>query len=531
MQKISRWVIFEKRSLLVFILLMLLMFFTILRIAALATADYTAVADTQNGFRLNIGKSRGTVYDCNRVPITNNKEKIIAAVSPTPRAVTAISAVLEGEKLENALEALKSNKPIICELPKWIECDGIICTKVYETENLIAKHIIGYTDPQGNGISGIEKAYDDILYSKDDISIFYESDGMGRILKGVSPTLTYANKSASHGVVTTIDINIQSIVEEFAKKIQKGAIVVAEAQSGKIRAIVSRPDFDVNNISNYLNDENSPLLNRAVNAYNVGSVFKPCVAVAGIENNLLNFNYICTGSCEIIDRNFKCHKLDGHGKLNLKNAIAFSCNTYFYNLAFNIGSTTIYKTAKNFGFGQALKLCRGIATAKGNLPDSKKLENFAYLANFSIGQGELLLSPISMLTLYCSIANNGKYKIPSLIEGTIENGNFTATPDLYYTRVMSESTAEILKTYLKSVITVGTGGAANPKTVSAAGKTATAQTGKYKNGAEICQGWFCGFFPAENPKYVVTVFSEDITEQKISCSEIFALIADGITAI
>ena len=96
---------------------------------------------------------------------------------------------------------------------------------------------------------------------------------------------------------------------------------------------------------------------------------------------------------------------------------------------------------------------------------------------------------------------------------------------------MKESTAQLLREYLSSVIEEGTGTSAKPQTVSAAGKTATAQTGKFLNGVEICEGWFCGFFPADKPKYTVIVFSENTAEQTESCGEVFAKIADGITEL
>lgn len=96
---------------------------------------------------------------------------------------------------------------------------------------------------------------------------------------------------------------------------------------------------------------------------------------------------------------------------------------------------------------------------------------------------------------------------------------------------MKKETAGQIRKYLLSVIEEGTGTSAKPKTVSAAGKTATAQTGKFQNGTEICEGWFCGFFPAESPKYTVVVFSENIAEQSETCGEVFAKIADGITEL
>lgn len=520
-----------KRSLECFTLCIVLFFISILRVAGIATGQYSEKTENMNGISLTVTHPRGTIYDCNGVRLTNDKETIIAAVSPTPRAITAIKQVLTGKELEDVLEKLKENKPVLCEVPERIECDGIVCTRIFETDNLPAKHLLGYCDTDAKGISGIEAAYNDVLYTDESISVFYETDGKGRILAGIEPIVTNKNFALTNGVITTLDVNIQTITEKYAEHIQKGAVVVAEAQTGKIRASVSRPDFQTDNISDYLTDETSPLLNRATNAYSVGSVFKPCVAAAGIENGNGGFTHNCTGKTEIIDRYFRCHKWDGHGLLDLQGALAFSCNTYFYDFASNIGKNEIYKTAKALSFGQSLTLCNGINTASGSLPDKNTLSNIAHLANFSIGQGELSLSPISVLPLYCSIASGGSYYIPSVVEGTSANGEFTPYNIGAPTKVMSESTAAILRDCLKSVLSEGTGEKARPKTVTAAGKTATAQTGKIVDGKEIDAGWFCGFFPAENPKYVVVVFSEDITKQDISCAEIFANIADDITAL
>lgn len=527
------WKIFSKRSAICFFIIMLLFFSCILRVAVTATADYSQAQSTQNRLKITISKQRGTIFDCNMVPITNSEKKIIAVVSPTPRAITAISQVLEGEELQSVLDRLKSGKPVTCQVPKTIKCDGIVCTTVYtnSSDYTPATHLIGYTDNGLKGVTGLEKAYDNLLYTDSEVYISYECNGKGEILSGVEPILKNDTSIEAGGVVTTLDVNIQSIAENAAKAIEKGAVVIAEADTGKIKACVSRPDFRISNIEDYLSAEDSPLLNRAINAYNVGSVFKPCVAIAGIESSKQGFCYTCTGSCEIIDRFFKCHKLGGHGYMNLRSALANSCNTYFYNFAFNVGKDEIYKTALTLRFGKELKLCDGISTAIGNMPDIETLDNIAQLANFSIGQGELLLSPVSILTLYCSIASNGTYYIPSVVEGTLKDGSFTQYNKGNPTRIMSSETAALLRNYLGAVLTDGTGESAQPKTTTAAGKTATAQTGKYENGAEICQGWFCGFFPSDNPEYVVTVFSENTKHQTLSCGEVFAQIADGVTAL
>lgn len=434
--------------------------------------------------------------------------------------------------MESVLSVLKYNKPVLCEVPEFINCDGIVCTEIYEhsaKENIT--HIIGYTDKDLNGMSGIEAAYNDILTIKDEVCFLYECNGKGELLEGLEPTVINSSAAVSNGVVSTLDINLQSLAEEMGDNIEKGAIIVADAKTAKIRACVSRPTFSLDQISEILKNEAAPLLNRATNAYNVGSVFKPCVALAGIEADMNGYCYSCTGKTEIIDRFFKCHVLNGHGFMNLRSAIANSCNTYFYNYAIKIGGQKIHNTAANLRFGRRLKLCDGIYTSSGSLPSETALRNNAYLANFSIGQGELLLTPISMLTLYCAIASDGSYYIPSVVEGTIKNGGFEKYEGSSPTRVMKKETAEILRDYLKSVLNGGTGESAKPKNVSAAGKTATAQTGKYVNGVEICQGWFCGFFPAEDPQYVIIVFSEDTTKQTLSCSEIFSALSDKIHSL
>ena len=524
------WSVFSKRSAVCFFLVITLFFGCIMRVAVIACSDYSEAQKKQSGLRLTAASLRGTVYDCNMVPITNNSTKIIAAVSPTPRAVTAISSVLAGDERESVLERLKSGKPVLCEVPEMIECDGISCITVYEhnSADTPALHLVGYTDGASHGVSGLEKAYDEYLYSDKKAEFIYTMDGGGDILVGIKPEIENDTSVTAAGVVSTIDVNIQTIAEEASQQIECGAVVIADAKNSKIRAMASVPNFDVTNLSDYLNKENSPLLNRALAAYSVGAVFKPCVAAAGIEAGKRDFHYTCTGSTKIIDRYFKCHNLSGHGDMDLKSGLANSCNTFFYNFAAEVGGERVYNTASALGFGKSIDICDGLSAAKGSLPSNSSLSNIANLANFSIGQGELLLSPVAMLNLYCAIASDGAYNIPSAVEGTLSGGAFTSYNIGERTRVMEKETALKLREYLSAVIEEGTGTGAKPKTVSAAGKTATAQTGKYKNGTEICAGWFCGFFPADNPQYTVIVFSENTQKQSATCGEIFADIADRI---
>lgn len=526
------WKVFAQRSAVCFFLILALLFSCALRVAVITSSNYGEVQMEMSSLKIKIANQRGTIFDCNMKPITNNQKKIIACISPTPNAITKISEILEGEELQSVLEALKDGKPVTCEVPRMIESEDIIFTEIYSTENKIpAIHTVGYADSEGNGVNGIEKAYDNILGIPSPIFIRYACDGKGKILPGVTPKTENTVSPDSNAVITTIDIDIQNIIEPYATALGKGAIIVADAKNSKIRGILSAPNFTTDAVSDLLNESSSPLFNRTIGAYNVGSVFKPCVAAAGIEKNYDYFCYECTGNFEIIDRAFNCHLKSGHSVLDLENAIANSCNTYFYNFSFLIGKESILKMADSLNFGRRIKLGNGIYTAEGTLPSNEKLNNLAHLANLSIGQGDFTASPISLLPLYSAIANKGKYYLPSIIEATIKNSVKTNYDIGSPSKAISEQTAEKLKTALWLVVNEGTGTLANPKTVTAAGKTATAQTGKYKNGKEIKSSWFCGFFPRENPEYVVIVFCEDTTVQTKSSAEIFAEIADKINSL
>lgn len=505
------------------------MLFSSLRVAVIISGDLKQAQVHQSSYKIDIARLRGTIYDCNMVPLTNVNEKTVAAVMPTPKGITAISSILDGEQLEDALSKLKNNQVAISYIKENIISEGIATTTVYEryADNSPACHIIGYADDTGHGVTGLELAYDEFLYSENTVSAIFSTDGKGNTLKGVEPYFENDLSIVHSGVVTTIDINIQNMVENAAGQLKSGCVIVAEVPSGKIRALVSVPGFDLNDISKSLNAENSPMLNRALCTFNVGSIFKPCVATTAIEGGYGKKNFVCEGAFEIGDRTFRCHELSGHGNMNLQSSLAQSCNCYFYNYAVSSGGIPIYNTASKLSIASKLKIADNLYAAAGNIPNLTSLSNKGTLANFSIGQGNLMASPIAMLNLYLAIATDGCYTVPSVVEKTVKDG-----VENYYdigkpTRVMKKETAAILREYLKSVITDGTGKEACPKSITAAGKTATAQTGRYyKDGGEITNSWFCGFFPAEEPKYVTIVMSDN--KLSVSTASIFAQIADEI---
>lgn len=521
---------FAIRSVFCFYIILMLLMSSILRVAVISSENYSQIQSNQTSYRINVSTLRGTIYDCNMVPLTNNSSKIMAAVTPNPRSIIAISQVLEDNALETVLDNLKNNKPVVCKISKNINCDGIATTTVYERYNNenIACHLIGYTNSDGHGISGLELAYDDILYSESQVSAVFSIGGNGEVLKGISPFFENDLSQILNGVVTTVDINIQGIAEKYAALMNSGCVIVSEVQTGKIRAMASVPTFDVSSISESLVGKNSPMINRALYTFNVGSIFKPCIAATAIEKNISNVIFNCEGRLEIGDRNFRCHNLSGHGQMNLCSSLAQSCNCYFYNIANLLGGEYVYDTAAKLSINSTIKLADNYYALSGILPNKNELSNSATLANLSIGQGNLMSSPIAMLNLYTAIAGNGSYYIPSVVEKTIKDGeeNYynTGSP----TCVMKPETAKILREYLKTVISEGTGKEAQPTFTTAAGKTATAQTGRYyEDKTEITNSWFCGFFPADEPQYVVVIMSDNKID--VSTASIFAKIADGIT--
>ncbi len=528
MSKIKYGRSFSSRAVFCFFIVMMLLLSCVLRVVVIATGNYSEIQTQQASYKINISRLRGTIYDCNMVPLTNVTPKKVAVVLPTPRSIMAITSVLEGDSLNSTLDKLKSNMPAICYIDDDITCEGIATTTVYERygEHLSACHILGYTDAAGHGITGLEQAYDEILYSDKNVSATIITDGKGNALKGVAPYFENDLTQVLDGVVTTLDINIQAITEKAVSELNSGCAIVAEVESGKIRAMASVPTFDVKDISKSLTADNSPMLNRALCTFNVGSVFKPCVAIAAIENGFSSCFFNCEGSLEIGDRRFRCHNLSGHGNMDLCTSLAQSCNCFFYNLAINMQGTQIYNTTAKLSLGSKIKIADSIYTDPGILPSKKTLNSIGALANLSIGQGDLMSSPVAMLNLYLAIAGDGSYYVPSIVEKTIKEG----VEDFYdkgsKTKVMKSETAIILREYLKTVITDGTGVEAAPTLTTAAGKTGTAQTGRYYKNAEITNSWFCGFFPADTPKYVVVVMSD--SKLNVSTASVFAQIADAI---
>lgn len=521
-QENSFWV----RSICCCVFVAALAFCCILRLIRVGSTVLPAAA-LQNTVSVEVESGRGLIYDCKGRSVYTKKQQACVFL-PCLQSLQTVQNYCGGSTLQQALQRLNNNLPFVLLQENKINQKGVYCTPVVNRAQAPygLEHLLGYVNGEGQGVYGLELAYNSLLQSAAKTTLCFAVDAAGNYLLGAEPTLK--NNRSSGAVYLTVDLDLQKAVFESCEGLKTGGVVVTEVQTGKIRAMLSRPGFDAQSLADYLKSPNSPFLNRCLSRYNVGSAFKPLIAAALLENGKGSFTYNCTGSCEIAGRRFYCHRHAGHGQVTLATALEQSCNTYFYNAAAQLSGQEYLNLSQALGFGSQRALANGITAAAGSLPTSATLTSKAALANFAIGQGELLLTPLALTNLYAAVANGGWYVTPSLVEGTRTVQGYRAENAGLKNVVFSSNTAGQLKGFLAGVLTNGTGKAALPAAGGACGKTATAQTGRVVNGAEVEHSWFCGFFPQESPKYAVTVFLENKSANTAVAAQIFKKIADSV---
>jgi len=365
----------------------------------------------------------------------------------------------------------------------------------------------GYSPNERIGISGIEQYYDDYLRGIDGGDLIEVNSG-GKIVG----FLGKLNSAKGKDIYLTIDSKIQQAAYQAIEG-KKGALIFMDSKNGEILALVSYPSFDPNSfvrgkdeVRNFLTDKNKPMQNRAIQStFPLGSTFKPIVAAAGLQEGKLkpSTTFICKGKLIVGKAEFECENV--HQEENLYDAMAHSCNVYFYNVGMTLGRQIMASYAEFFG----LNSFSGIDLPyekKGTIPVAgMKFGNRWYLGdtlNLSIGQGYTECSPIEIALAINAFSNQGYLTKPHLIK-SIENVDIAGPQG---TKIdISPQNIEIVKNALIGVVEndEGTSRMLKPLNLSIAGKTGTAQT----NGRP--HGWFVGFFPANAPKYTICVFLEN----------------------
>ncbi len=525
----------EKRTIIFFAVFVFLIFLLYLRIGILSNfSGLENTSSNQSRYTVTLDKERGMIYDRNLSPLVNRIKEETYAVLPDKQNMNAVLGSVEDSRREGVLSLLESGKPFVLKTDKNIQAPNV--TKFYKTQRYeyfqLASHIIGYTDGEDNGVTGIEKSYNNLLKENTvKTTASYVLNGLGHGMPGLDAVVT-EDKKENGGVVLTIDKDIQSKVQSIGSRmIKKGAIVVMDPYTGEIKATASFPSYTPRNIEKSISDtENSPMINRAFLPFNVGSTFKIVTAATALESGIdMKFCSECKGVTDVSGQSIKCHNRNGHGELDMLDAMKESCNPYFIEIGLKVGGEKLLTMAEKFGFGRGFSLADGIYTANGSLPQRSELINPAEVANLSFGQGKLTATPVQIAQMVSIIANGGYYVTPKLVLGTTKDGKITDKfAVIPKERVISNLTAAQIQSFLIHCVMVADGQNAKPQKTTAGGKTATAQTGRYVDGEEKEHGWFAGFFPAVNPEYVVVVLCEDAGFGNNTASPVFSKIADSI---
>ncbi len=519
----------RKRSVILLTSLLFAFSGIIARLYRLTEQNFATAADVQSTVTVTLATARGTLYDRKLQRLTNADTEYVAGVIPQPTALAALA--------DSGVAVNTDGKPTVLRADTSFPLvDGIRQFTVPKRygENTVAAHLIGYVGEGGtHGVSGAELALDDRLCeTAGHLKVTYRTDGAGRVLTGGEVTVDNTLARANAGAALTIDRELQHTVEVLAgEQLTRGAVVVLEVNSGHVLAAASFPNYRPSHLADYLDRDDSPLFNRTAAAYNCGSVFKTVTAMAALEHGVpLTQTFTCTGALQVGANRIKCHHVLGHGTVAFSVGYAQSCNPYFIQLAHLTGGGAVYRYASLMGFDSSLILAEGWQTSRATLPTETDLSQSTLLANVSIGQGDLLATPFHVAAMTACVAGGGVYRRPTLYLGTVDElGILTPATAEPASRVCSAQTAATLREMMCEVVTDGTGEDAAPAVYTAGGKTGTAQTGwKTEDGDTMVHSWFTGFYPAEDPQYVITVLAEDADTTGDSTAPVFKIVCDQL---
>lgn len=508
---------------LIFILMLIRLYF----IQILRGEEYQEQVNKQHILNIESSLPRGNIFDRNGIKITNQYNQKTAFIfkrniEEDIEKQNKIKKILKYDSKEMRKILSTSDQMIEIMLDKNVDIeelsiikDVIIIDKFerYNKKNLLS-HTLGHINKKDNiGLSGIEKSFDkeplkaDLNFGKTPIFI----DAKRNIVTGVNVD-SVKNNTVANSLQLTIDYPLQEKVEAILDKSKrKGAIVVAEVKSGDILSTASRPNIDLTDVQGELDKNDGRFFNKALElSYPPGSIFKIPVLLAGLEEGIISMEdeTYCTGYDKVGNTIIKCNKKEGHGNLSIEEGLYKSCNSTFIQIGQKVGADKIIDMAKLLGFGDKVEV--GIQEeSKGNLPSGKKLLGPA-IGNISIGQGEIEVTPMQVTNMMMILANKGIKKDMSLVKGyTTEEGVFAKAINRdEEQRVISERITNQVKVGLDKVVEKGTASNLRIKDLGGGGgKTGSAQA--ILNEKEVTHAWFSGYFPKENPEYVITVFIED----------------------
>lgn len=491
----------------------------------------TAQSDKQYLRTVEITSGRGNIYDRNRNQLATNIR--VESVYADPKSIvdkTATARILARVLELNpqaVLKKLKSNRHFVwikrkselnaVEKLKQLDLVGvgfIAEAKRYYPKRKLAASTLGFVGLDNQGLAGIEHFHHAVLKGRAQRTVL-EKDARGRFL------WTTANaqelNQGKQDVVLALDEVIQFIAErELNRQVKEyraksGLAIVMDPFTGAVYALASAPEFNPNNYAAYPPDI---WRNDAVaSAYEPGSIFKPIVAAASLEEGLAGPDdiFFCeNGSFQIGKSRIGEASNHQFGWLTLRNIIAQSSNIGAIKIAQTLGKRRFYDYIRKFGFGRRLGVDLP-GEASGTLRNIRQWSGLS-LASISFGH-EISVTPIQMVSAIAAIANGGVLIRPRLTQAILKNGvlHRTFEPEAIQT-VLSEETSRQMINILKSVVKTGTGAKAAIPGFEVAGKTGTAQkidprTQTYSKTKYLAS--FVGFVPADAPRLVILVMIDE----------------------
>lgn len=391
--------------------------------------------------------------------------------------------------------------------------DGVYLVKEikrYYPYGQVLSHVLGYVGIDNQGLSGLELYYDKYLTGENG-AIKYFSDGKGNRLE-----LTEVYEEPQNGInlKLTIDLDIQLAAEReldnvMSKYTPEHALIMAmNPKTGEILAMASRPAFD----SNDYKSSSIEVINRNLPiwmTYEPGSTFKIMTLAASVQEKTINLfedDYFDGGSIQVEGATIHCWKHGGHGAQKFLNVVENSCNPGFVVMGQKLGTETLMKYIRSFGFGAKTGIDLN-GESNGILFKPEKMGPVE-LATTSFGQG-ISVTPIQQVTAVSAAINGGKLYTPFIVGSMLEpetNAVIQMNSPKFVRQVISEESSALVRHALESVVANGSGRNAYIENYRIGGKTGTAQkvqNGVYMSGNYILS--FMGFMPADDPEIVVYV--------------------------
>lgn len=548
----------KKRISLALTMLILVFFLLMTRLSYIMIVkreDYSARAEEQWTSEVKIDARRGRILDRNGIELA-----ISANVYRVDFDLNSIRAHLKKENLSNddiapkIAQALEMDEKKVLDklntkLPsgadagsatlvrrikkdeadkvKDLNISGVIVspdTKRYYPYGNFLSHVLGSTNVDGQGLTGIELEYNEFLSGKPGLRISELSKYNDELPYTISEFTSPIN---GMDLTLTIDKNLQAFAEKVAEKGYKDnlakqvSIIIMNPNNGEILAMVNKPDFDPNTPyegaesyegNNLAEKVQKMWRNHLVNdTFEPGSIFKVVTMIGNLEEGLVKEDdtFVCNGSLKVGPHTIKCWKRSGHGTQVLPEILQNSCNVGFMEIGKRLGKEKLNEYIKKLGFGKVTGVDLP-GEAKGIIKKTESITE-ADLATISFGQTNTV-NAVQYMTAFNSIINGGKLIQPHIMKeiGYIDennNYNIEQTFEPTITEVLSEEKTAILRDYLERTVSYGGSSKAYVEGYHLGAKTGTAQKvnpngGGYESGKYISS--LAGFAPADNPQ--VTVF-------------------------